>query len=120
MIPRGVQIVAIIAALAAVVAFIPQGGSTADFIARLVSVALTVMLVLFAVRLYQMFTTDIHGLGDRHRLFLYGALGSFVLAMAWRGELFDSAGGSLLWIVMVAGAMGGLYAAFVRWRADRV
>lgn len=120
MIPRGVQIAAIIAALAAVVAFVPNGGSTAGFIGRIISIALTIMFVLFAARLYQMFRDDIYGLGDQHRGILYGALGAFVLAMAWRERLFDTGGGSLLWVVMIVGAMGGLYAVFVRWRAYRV
>jgi hypothetical protein len=119
-IPRGAQIVGIIAAIAAVVAFVPHGGSTASFIGTLISISLTILFVLFAVRLYQMFRTDIYGLGDQHRGILYGALGAFVLAMAWREELFDTTGGSLLWVVMIAGAMGGLYAVFVRWRAYRI
>lgn len=120
MIPRGVQIVAIIAAIAAVVAFVPQGGSTADFIGAIISISLMVLFVMFAVRLYQMFRNDIYGLGDRHRAMLYGALGAFVLAMAWRDQLFDTAPGSLLWVAMIGGAMAGLYAVFVRWRAFRV
>ena len=120
MIPRGVQVGAIIASLAAVVAFVPHGGSTAGFIGRVVSVALTILFVLFAVRLYQTFRDDIYGLGERHRAILYAALGGFVLAMAWRNRLFDSAAGSLLWVVMIAGALGGLYACFMRWRAYRV
>ncbi|MFL5843697.1 MAG: hypothetical protein ACJ762_03320 [Solirubrobacteraceae bacterium] len=120
MIPRGVQIGAIIAALAAVVAFVPHGGSTAGFIGRIISITLTILFVLFAVRLYQMFRDDIYGLGDQHRAILYGSVGAFVLAMAWREKLFDSGGGSLLWVVMIAGAMGGLYACFMRWRAYRI
>jgi hypothetical protein len=120
LIPRGVQIVAIVAGLAAIVAFVPHGGSTAGFIGRILTVSLTILFVLFGARLYQMFRDDLYGLGDRHRAILYGALGSFVLAMAWRRELFDTAAGSLLWIAMIAGAMGGLYAVFMRWRAYRV
>ena len=120
MIPRGVQIVAIIAGIAAVVAFVPHGGSTADFIGRIISISLTILFVLFAARLYQMFRNDIYGLGDTHRGILYGALGSFVLAMAWRDRLFDTGPGSLLWVAMVAGAMAGLYVCFMRWRAYRV
>jgi hypothetical protein len=119
-IPRGVQVGAIVAALAAVVAFVPHGGSTAGFIGRVVSVALTILFVLFAVRLYQTFRDDIYGLGERHRAILYGAFGGFVLAMAWRDRLFDSAAGSLLWVAMIAAALGGLYACFMRWRAYRV
>jgi hypothetical protein len=119
-IPRGVQIAAIIAGLAAIVAFVPHGGSTAGFIGRIISVALTILFVLFGMRLYQMFRDDIYGLGDRHRGILYGAIGAFVLAMAWRTELFNTGGGSLLWIAMIAGALGGLYSCFMRWRSYRV
>lgn len=120
MIPRGVQIAAIIAGLAAIVAFVPHGGSTAGLIGRIISVALTIIFVLFGARLYQMFRDDIYGLGERHRAILYGSIGAFVLAMAWRVELLDTTGGSLLWIVMIAAALGGLYACFMRWRAYRV
>ena len=120
MIPRGVQIAAIIAGLAAIVAFVPHGGSSADFIGRIISVALTVLFVLFGMRLYQMFRTDIHGLGDRYRGILYGSIAAFVLAMAWRVELFDTSGGSVLWIALIAGALGGLYATFVHWRSYRI
>lgn len=120
MIPRGVQIGAIIAGLAAIVAFVPHGGSTAGFIGRIISVALTILFVLFGARLYQMFRDDIYGLGERHRAILYGSIGAFVLAMAWRVELLNTSGGSLLWIVMIAAALGGLYACFMRWRAYRV
>lgn len=120
MIPEGARNALIIAALAAVVAFVPHGGSTAGFIGRIISVSLMILFVLFGVRLYQMFRDDLYGLGERHRAYLYGALGAFVLAMAWRDRLFDSAAGSLLWVAMIAGALAGLWAAFVRWRAYRV
>lgn len=120
MIPRNVQIVAIIAAIAAVVAFVPHGGSTASFIGTVISISLMILFVMFAVRLYQQFRSDIYGLGDQHRGMLYGALGAFVLAMAWRDELFDSGLGSLLWVAMIAGAMVALYTVFMRWRAHRV
>lgn len=112
--------VAIVAALAAIVAFVPQGGSTAGFIGAVLTIALTVLFVLFGGRLYQMFRNDIYGLGDRHRGLLYASIGAFVLAMAWRGRLFDTVGGSLLWVALIAFALGGLWSVFMRWRAYRV
>jgi hypothetical protein len=119
-IPRGVQVAAIVAGLAAIVAFVPHGGSTAGFIGRIISISLTVLLALFAARMYQMFRNDIYGLGDRHRTILYASIGGFVLAMAWRPELFDTGGGTVLWIGMIAGALGGLYACFMHWRSYRI
>ena len=120
MIPRGAQIVLVIAGLAAIVAFVPEGDSTASLIGTILSISLMVLFVLFAARMYQMFRTDIYGLGDRHRALLYGALGAFVFAMAGREQMFDSVGGSLLWIVLIAGALGALYAVFVHWRSYRI
>ena len=120
MIPRGVQVAAIVAGLAAIVAFVPHGGSTAGFVSRIISISLTVLFALFAARLYQMFRHDIYGLGDRYRAILYGAVGAFVLAMAWRDEMFDTGAGTFLWILMIVGALGGLYTVFVRWRSYRV
>jgi hypothetical protein len=119
-IPRGLQVVLIIAGLAAIVAFLPHGDSGASLVATLISIALTVLFALFAVRLYQTFRDDIYGLGERHRLVLYAAIGGFVLAMAWREELFRTAAGSFLWVAMISGVLGGLYACFMRWRAYRV
>ena len=120
MIPRWLQIVLIVGGLAAVVAFVPEGNSSAGFVGRVLSITLTILFVLFAVRLYQQFREDIFVLGDRHRGLLYGAVGAVVLAMAWRHELFDTTGGSLLWVAMIAGAMGALYATFVHWRSYRI
>jgi len=117
---RGLRTAAIIAVLAAIVAFVPQGGSSAGFIYAVLSIALMVLFALFAARIYQTFRSDIYGLGDRHRAILYASIGGFILAMAWRPKLFETTGGSLLWIAMVAGALGGLYAVFMRWRAYRI
>jgi hypothetical protein len=116
----GLRTAAIVAGLAAVVAFVPQGGSTAGFIGAILTIAVTVLFVLFGGRLYQMFRTDIYGLGDRHRGLLYGAIGAFVLAMAWRVELLDTTLGSLLWAALIGFALGALWTVFVRWRAYRL
>ena len=61
----------IIAVLAAIVAFIPQGGDTADFITRVLSVLFAIMFVWFGYWLYRQFRTEIYGLGERHRALLY-------------------------------------------------
>ena len=120
MIPRGLQVALIIAGLAAIVAFVPHGASSATFIATIISIALTVLFALFAVRVYQQFRTDIYGLGEQYRLILYASIGGFVLAMAWRVELFRTTAGSLLWVAMIVGVLAGLYACFMRWRAYRI
>jgi hypothetical protein len=118
-IPRGVQVAAIVAGLAAIVAFVPHGGSTAGFIGRIISVSLTILLALFAARLYQMVRDDIYGLGERHRGILYASIAGFVLAMAWRQDLLATGAGTALWVAMIAACLGGLYVCFMHWRAYR-
>jgi hypothetical protein len=118
--PTGARTALVVAALAAIVAFVPHGGSSAGFVAALITIALTVLFVLFGARLYQMFRTDIYGLGERHRAILYGSLGAFIVAMAGRGKLLNTGAGTLVWIVLIGGAAAGLFTCFMRWRAYRL
>ena len=108
---------AIIAGLAAIVAFVPQGGDTATFVGNVLSLLITIMFVLLGVRFYQANRTDLYGLGDRHRALLYGAIGACVLAMAARPRLFDTGAGTLLWFAVIGGASYALYVVFRRYRA---
>jgi hypothetical protein len=105
-----VRNVLLVAALAAAVAFLPGGGSTADFIGAFLSTAILASFVMIFARLYREHRVAIFGLGDRHRGLLYGAVGAAVLAMAWRSKLFETGGGTLLWFVLVAGAGAAVYA----------
>jgi hypothetical protein len=111
---------AIIAGIAALVAFTPQGGDTADFVGSFLSLLVMILFLLIGVRLYQAFRTDIYGLGDRHRGLLYGALGLAILAMAASGRLFDSGAGTLLWLALMVGVTAALYTVWRQYRAYRI
>jgi peptidoglycan/LPS O-acetylase OafA/YrhL len=117
---QGVRIVVVVAALAAVVAFVPQGADTADFLAAVITIAFSIMFVLVGVRLYRMFRSDIYGLGDPHRALLYGSIAVAVWAMAARTRLFDTGLGTFAWFVLVGGASFGLYAVWRQYRAYRL
>ena len=108
--------VLIIAGLAAIVAFVPQGGDTADFIGRVLTILFSIMFVWFGAWLYRQFRTDIYGLGDRHRGLLYGSLGVAVFAMAASGRLLDTGVGTIAFVAMLVGASLGLYTAWRRYR----
>jgi hypothetical protein len=109
--------VAVILVLAAAVAFIPGGGTTASVAGAVLSTLILVALVFFVARLYRDHRLDIEMLGDRWRALLYGAVAVIVLAMAARARLQDQGdGGTIVWIVMLASAA---YTLYLVWRHYR-
>jgi hypothetical protein len=114
--PTTLRNIAIILALAAAVYFIPGGGDAAALVGALLSTAILVAFVMFAVRFYRERRMDLFGLPDRWRAVLYGALGVIVLAMAARPRLVETGGGLLLWLAAVAGSVFALYRV---WRVYR-
>ena len=108
--------VAIILVVAAAVAFVPGGGTTAGLIGAILSTLIMVSLVFFAYRFYREHRVELDGLGDRWRGLLYGAIGVVVLALAALPRLRDSSGGTLL-VVMLLGAAA--YAFYAVWRHYR-
>ena len=111
-----VRNIAIIAALAAIVAFAPGGGEGADLISQLLSAVFTIVIAIIMGRLYLQFRTDIFALGDRWRLVLYAAAGVIIVTLAASGRLFDTGPGTLAWFALLGGAA---YALYLTWRQYR-
>jgi amino acid permease len=108
--------VAIIAALAALVAFLPQGGNTADFVSAVLSILMTIAFVWLGVWFYRSYRSEIYSLGDRHRTLLYGSFGVALFAMAGSRKLFDTGVGTVAFVALMVGAALGLYTV---WRHHR-
>ena len=109
--------VGIVLVLAAAVAFIPGGGTTASVVGAVLSTLILVSLVFFVARLYRDHQLDLEMLGDRWRGLLYGAVAVIVVAMAARPRLrSEGDGGTIIWIVLLAGAA---YAIYLVWRHHR-
>lgn len=100
----GIRNTLIVFAIAAAVNFTPGGGTTADVVGALLSIAITVAFVLIGARVYRENRVAIFSLGDQHRGLLYGALGVAVFAMAASTRLWASGPGTLLWVSLIAGA----------------
>ena len=111
-----VRNVGIILVLAALVAFIPGGGTTAAVIGGVLSTLILVSLVFFVARAYREHRLDLDGLGDRWRGLLYGAVGVAVVAMAAHPRLQDTSGGTLVWVALLCGAA---YSVYLVWRHYR-
>jgi hypothetical protein len=94
--------VAIILVIAAAVAFIPGGGTTAGLVG--------------AVRFYREHRLELDGLGDRWRGLLYGAIGAVVLALAALPRLKDTSGGTLVVVAVLGGAAYAFYAVWRHYR----
>jgi FtsH-binding integral membrane protein len=109
--------VGIVLVLAAAVAFIPGGGTTASVVGAVLSTLILVSLVFFVARLYRDHRLDLEMLGDRWRGLLYGAVAGIVVAMAARPRLrSEGDGGTIVWIVLLAGAA---YTIYLVWRHHR-
>lgn len=105
--------VAIIMALAAVVAFVPAGGNAADAILTAITMAFLAAIswAIYAASKRNQLT--LAALGDGRRALLYGALGMIALLIAGSDEMFASGGGTLAWIVLLAGSAAAIWRVWV-------
>jgi hypothetical protein len=118
--PKAVRNVLIIVGIAAGVAFLPGGQSSAGLVGAVLGAGVMALIVLIIGRLYRENRVEVFSLGDRYRAVFYASLAIGVFAMAARARLFDSDAGTLAWVVMMAAAAGGLYTTFQRYRAERL
>jgi TRAP-type C4-dicarboxylate transport system permease small subunit len=105
---RTARNIAIIALLALAVAALPGGGDAADVVLTALSMAFLVAIGVFAWRLYVDNQLTISTLTDARRGVLYGALGVIALLIAGADEFFDTDGGTLAWIALLALSVVGI------------
>jgi hypothetical protein len=96
--------VLIILALAALVVFVPGGGSGASVATQILSLGFLGALAWFASIMYRQHRAELYGLGDRRRAALYAALGVAALTFTATSRLWSTAAGELVWFVLVVGA----------------
>ncbi len=106
----------IIAAIAAVVAILPGGGSAANFVGQAVSLAFLGSLAWIAARLYREHRNALYNLGERRRALVYVAAGILTVTLTASHRLLRTGFGTVVWIVLVAAA---LYTAFAVYRSTR-
>jgi hypothetical protein len=112
-----VRNVLIVLVVAAAVAFLPGGGETAGLVWALLGIALTATFVFLGIRFYRENRVAIFSLGDKHRALAYGAMAAVVVAFAGSKKLTETGIGSLVLVVLIAGAIGAGYAVFKHHRA---
>ena len=114
---RHLRNVAIIAALAAVVAFSPGGGNGVDTVITALTMGFLVAIVAFAYQLYRDNQLTVATLSDGRRAILFAALGLIALLIAGTDEFFASGGGTLVWILLLGAAVAAIWRVWVEARS---
>ena len=107
----------IIAVLAAVVAFVPGGGTGGSVILTAVYLVFLGALGWVGSILYRERRDSLYLLGDRRRALLYGAIAVLAVTLAATSRLWGSSAGSVAWLVLVGASIYAIFA--VVWAARR-
>jgi len=109
--------IAIVLAIAAAVYFLPSGGRVASTFEALLYVGFGLAIGYIGLRVYRERRYTLHGLGDRYRGLLYGAIALAVLLWMSRVRMWHTGVGELLWFVLVGGIAYAAIMVVRRWRA---
>ena len=101
--------VAIIMLLALVVAFLPGGGNAAAAMITALTMALMAGVAWMVYILSREKQMTLATLTDGRRAILYGAVAMILLLIAGTDKLFDTGGGTLLWILLFAASVAAIW-----------
>ena len=105
--------VAIIAALAAAVDFLPGGGAAARTVLSALTMIFFAAIAWLVYRLYREQQLTLVGLSDARRAGLFGAAGGIALLVVAYNDMVEWNGGLVLWLALMAACAAGI---FVIWR----
>jgi hypothetical protein len=113
-----VRNVVIVLGIAALVAFLPGGGTGGNVALQAASLAFLGVLAWFASIMYRQHRASIYGLGDRRRAMLYTALGVAALTLTGTTRLWNDGGaGQVAWLLLLGAAAYTVFAVF--WSARK-
>ncbi len=106
--------VAIIAALAAAVDFLPGGGEAAAAVLAALTMIFLAAIAWLIYRVYREQQLTLSTLSDARKAGLFGAVGGIALLVVAYDDFRSWTGGILLWIALMAGCVGVI---FLIWRS---
>jgi hypothetical protein len=109
--------VVIVLALAAVVAFVPGGGTASNVIIQAVAVIFLAALAWVASILYRQHRLALYALGESRRAGLYAAVAVLTLTLTGLHKLWGSSAGQVVWLILVGASVYVIFA--VLWAARR-
>ena len=109
--------IGIVILLALIVWLVPGGGAAGTTVSNLLGIAFAGALLFLAYRLYMEHRETIFGLEERQRGILYASLALATIALVGTNRMWDSGGGTILWLVMISAAGFGLYSVWQAYRS---
>lgn len=111
--------IAIVLVIAAAVFLIPGGGQVATTFESILLIGFGVGFGYLGLRLYREYRVSIHGLGDRHRAILYGALAlaGFEILGYTRMVKESRTIFGVLWFALLLVVLWGLLEVYRHWRS---
>ena len=106
---RTARNVAIIMVLALAAAFAPNGGNVVDAILAAITLGFLTGISWMLYTLSRENQLTLATLTDQRRAIFYGGFGVLALCVAGADQLFQTGGGTVLWIAMLAGAILAIY-----------
>jgi hypothetical protein len=108
-----VRNVAIIAALAAAIDFLPGGGSAAAAVMSTLTLIFLAAIAWFVYRLYKEQQLTLATLSDARKAGMFGAAGAIALLIVAYDEFSSWSGGVVLWVALMAACVAAI---FLIWR----
>jgi hypothetical protein len=108
--------VAIIAAVALVVAFVPGGSGAAQVILGVLSLAFLGVMGLLGYRLYIENKFTLWGMSTQHRALLYGGIAFATATLIATSRLWQSGLGTILWFIFLGGSAMAVWHAWTESR----
>jgi hypothetical protein len=112
--------IAIIALVALAIVALPGGGTVAEVVVAVISLAFLAAIVWFGQRLYKENQFTIWSLTTVHRALLYGGIALAFATLVATPELTDSGTGTVAWIALLAAAVGSVFYAWNESRRYRI
>jgi hypothetical protein len=106
---RAARNLGIIMALALIVAVLPSGDNFAEALLTALTMGLLAGVAWMIYTFSRQNQLTLATLTDGRRATLYGAIGLIVLLIAGSDKMFDTGGGTLLWIFLLAVAAAAIW-----------
>ena len=110
---KNVRNVAIVCVIAALVVFLPGGGKGATVAIQAVSLAFLASIAWVASLMYREHRVALYALGDSRRAILYAAVGVAALTLTATRRMWATAGGEIVWFVLLGGCIYAVVAIVV-------